>query len=127
MLDNTASWTFDSTISLTTIVALSAIIAPVFVALINNYFTYRTKKLEFLSNKKFHAIESFLQSAGAVISTPSTSNRREFQKHKSMIYLYIPKHTWKYVDLFDEEISKRDYDAAQKTLTVLSKHLSNWL
>lgn len=117
----------DLTVTITSAIALAAIVSPVLVALINNHYQYKAKQLEIISTQKFSVIEKYLNSAGAVVHRSTSTRLKEYQENKAIIYLYIPRSTWKLVDNLDSQIQNGNLDAARSTLDALSKALSKAL
>lgn len=66
---------FDLTITISVIVALTAIISPVIVALINNSYQLKMKKLESYDLAKLNAFEQFTKAAGTYISYPCVDHK----------------------------------------------------
>ena len=118
---------FDPTVTLSTIVALAAIISPVLVALINNHHQYRMKKLELLTSQKEQVIRDYLRCVGDIIDVHSLNKPCDYVACKGLLYMHIPRASWAIVDKLDREIENLQLDEARKTFPLVCKELANAL
>lgn len=81
------------------ITAIVAILAPVFVAMINNHHQYRLKKME-LEQKSYEQsvlhkreiFENFLSAFNKVCQLQTNESISEYSSCYSLVYIYLPKH-----------------------------------
>ena len=65
---------FDLTITISVILALSAILSPIFVAIINNKYQLKLKKIENNEIAKRNAFEYFTKMSGEFIAIPRAAS-----------------------------------------------------
>lgn len=65
---------FDLTITISVILALSAILSPIFVSIINNKYQLKIKKIENYDIAKRNALEHFTKMAGEFIAVPRANS-----------------------------------------------------
>lgn len=114
----------DLTFTLTSVIALAAIISPIFVTLLNNHYQLKLKSMETLNSQRFSAIEKYLNSAGKYIDRGTVINSNEYESTKGLVYLYVDKSTWTVIDNLDQYIFSGDIDKARKYFPVVCKELS---
>lgn len=114
----------DTSLTLTGVVALSAIISPVVVTLINNRHALKMKKIEIKSEKQAQAVKRYLTATGKILELQASSNSHDYQLGKGFLYLYAPKSAWIKIDKLDEQIKAKKYDDARKTFADVCKALS---
>ncbi len=66
---------FDLTITISVILALSAILSPILVAIINNCYQLKIKKIENNDLAKRSALENFAKMAGEFIAVPRSQSQ----------------------------------------------------
>lgn len=89
--------TIDSTITISAIVAICAIISPVLTAIINNRHQFRIKKME-LKQKEYeqsvlykkNILESYLRHAGTCIVHSSHDSLRDYGQYYLLALMYVP-------------------------------------
>ena len=123
---------FDLSITISAIVALAAVISPIFTTLINNHHQLKLKKLELKQQEyertvmyKRNIFENFLTSLSMVAQLASRENICSFAKWYPLAYMYLPEEAQnilakinlliangtyseivKYVDLVTSDINK---------------------
>lgn len=78
---------FDLSLTITGIIALSAIISPIIVAIINNKYQLKLKKFEKYEIDKTQALDNFLGAWGEYYSSFSSKNEQSFLR---ALYKLIP-------------------------------------
>ena len=106
---------FDLTITISVIVALTAIISPVIVALINNSYQLKMKKLESYDLAKRNAFERFSKAVGTYISYPDTRNKIDLGNAAYGLLPYFKIDLY----LFDNIINKSEKEISQDIYTII--------
>lgn len=78
---------FDLSLTITGIIALSAIVSPIIVAIINNKYQLKLKKFEKYEIDKTQALDNFLGAWGEYYSSFSSKNEQSFLR---ALYKLIP-------------------------------------
>lgn len=73
----------------TSIIALSAVISPVVVAFINNYYQIKFKRIDNFDNSKRLALEAFSKSAGEYFSHNTAQNHSIFYNNFYSLLTYF--------------------------------------
>lgn len=87
----------DLTITITMIIALVAIVSPIFTTIINNLFLLKMKKLEIeqqhYENTVLHKrniLEKYIMYLSACTANPTPENLEKFSEYHSLAYMYMP-------------------------------------
>ena len=128
--------------TVTVLIALSAIISPILVALINNRHQAKMKKLELehlseikrieakeakeqSTNKYLHSLfDNYLQSTGRCIANPTHENIKLYGENYSISFAYFPAECHDQLKAINDSIRKRNWDTANMQLEGLSIQLS---
>lgn len=128
--------------TVTIVIAISAIISPILVAIINNHHQAKMKKLEFkhqenLKNLEIkethekkvidyiHSIyESYLKSASRYISNPTNDNKKTYGENYSISFVYFPPKAHDRLKEINSLIRSHDYVGANGKLEELSIWMS---
>ncbi len=117
---------FDLTITMSIIIGLVATLPQIIVALINNIFQYKTKKLDTYKISKRTAIKDFIDCASEYCESVANYETL-FKYHKSLnnLKLYIDDLNLKFVDNLNSARTNNNIDQYYKvldeTITYLSK------
>ena len=114
----------NTTVIVALIAAISAIIAPVITAFINNRYQLKIRKIELYEQKRIDVINSYSKSLNAYLNNICGNTEYEFAQHKQAIFLYAPKSTWKIIEKINKNIDERKFDDARNLLPDLMKELS---
>lgn len=118
---------FDLNLTITSIIALCAIISPIATAIINNIHQSKIKRIELYELAKRQALTDYISASFNYISSKTTENEVKFFTALNNLYIYFPK-----IDKIDyEDLSRATHslDASshsfysQKLLRNLSKHI----
>lgn len=98
LLTQTTVPKIDLTITISVIVALAAIISPIFTTIINNRHQSKLKKME-LNQKQFEStvlykrtiFENYLRSAGKCITQANHESFREYGEYYLIALMYAPE------------------------------------
>lgn len=114
----------DTTVIVALVAAISAIIAPVITAVINNRYQLKMRKIELYEQKRIDVINSYSKSLNAYLNNICGNTEYEFAQHKHSIFLYAPKSAWKIIEKINKYIDEGKFDDARKLLPDLMKELS---
>lgn len=109
---------FDLTITVSVILALSAILSPIFVSIINNRNQLKIKKFENYDIAKRNALEHFTKMAGQFIAYSSTSNNISMT---DALYGLIPYFN---IDFMSIKFIVDNYEKRQIIIEEINKLLS---
>lgn len=115
----------DMSLTIAGIVALSAIISPVVVTILNNRHAFKMKKLEIQSEKQAQVLEQYLISTGKIIVLRASVDAHDYQANKGLLYTYASKKAWAKIDKLDKQIREKRFDDAKETLEEVCKAISN--
>ena len=117
----------DSTISITTILALVAIISPILTALINNIFQlilkYMEKKQKRYEQDTLHRreiFENFLSAFNEVCHRQDDATISRYAASYSLVYIYLPEKVRKDLGLVNLLIANYEWDEAIKYVDAIS-------
>ena len=79
----------DLSITISVILALSAILSPIIVAIINNRHQRKMKQLEMANEHKIRAIEEYMSKLVEYITRPSSHVRKEYGYSFGQALLYV--------------------------------------
>ncbi len=108
---------FDFTITIAVILALSAIISPIIVSIINNHYQLKLKRFENYELSKVKALETFTQYSGNYIASCTDSSYINFM---NSLYGLLPYFKISNNDLnkFNKITNKSDVSSNIQNLTV---------
>lgn len=117
----------DLNLTITGIIALCAILSPVFTTLINNHHQTKIKKIEIYETAKQQALYEYISASFNYISFKSTENEVKFFTTLNNLYIYFPKiDKMKYDDLSKavRSLNAETYSFySQEIFKNLSKHI----
>lgn len=79
----------DLSITISVILALSAILSPIIVAIINNRHQRKMKQLEMANEHKIRAIEEYMSKLVELITRPSHTAQKEYGYSFGQALLYV--------------------------------------
>ena len=106
---------FDLTITISVIVALSAIISPIIVAFINNNYQLKIKRLESYDIAKRNVFEQFSKAVGTYISYPDTRNKIDLGNAAYGLLPYFKIDLY----LFDNILNKSEKEISDDIYTII--------
>lgn len=119
--------TVDLTVTITTILALVAIISPVLTAIIDNIFRLiikhsenKQKRYEQNTLHKRELFENFLSAFNEVCHLQNVDAVRRYASSYSLVYIYLPKCVRDDLGLVNLLIGRRDWDEAIKYVDAIS-------
>ena len=95
----------DLTVTVSVIIALSAILSPIIVAVINNRYNLKLKKIEFASDKKINSFETYLSNLRIYLNYPKPEKYNMYRNAMSTAILYASQSTLKIIFEIDDCIS----------------------
>lgn len=118
--------------TVTVVIALSAILSPILVAIINNHHNAKMKKLELQSVQDernmqyiYSIYENYLQSTSKCIANPTDYNLNLYGENYSIALAYFPQEYHELLKGINESIRNRNWDSANTMLEILSIRLSS--
>ena len=118
---------FDITITISVIVALCAIVSPIFTAIINNHYQLKLKKIE-LEQREYedHVLyerqiyETYLANAGRCINCQNLETEREYGASYLVALMHAPPEWREIMIKADRQIATMEREAANDTLETLT-------
>ena len=114
----------DVTVIVALIAAISAIIAPIITAFINNYHQLKIRKMELYEQKRIEAINKYADAINSYLNDVCGQSEINFAKYKHTIYLYAPHSAWGMIDKINNLIDNKNLNDARKMLPELMKKFS---
>lgn len=129
--------------TVTIIIALAAIISPIFVALINNVHHSKLKKIELEHTERLKAqelnaqreernirylysiYENYLQSTSRCIANPTCENIKLYGENYSIAFVYFPPKCHEQLKSINASVRGECWEDANEKLEVLSIWLSD--
>lgn len=117
----------DSTITISAIVAIAAIISPIFTALINNWHATKIKRLE-LKQKQYentvmyerHLFENYLKYAGRCILFSDVAASKDYGEYYFSALMCAPENIRNKMITVNKFMQKHDFDKATTELEELT-------
>lgn len=117
--------------TVTIVIAICAILSPILVAVINNWYNFKLKKLEAQQQKEKETTafiqsvyEHYLQSAGRCIASCTRETEQQYGEHYSIAFIYFPSEFHDSLKNINSAIRDGDWDTATKLLEELAIALS---
>ncbi len=117
----------DASITITSIVAICAVVSPIFTALINNRYLIKMKKMELrqqtYENTVLHerqAYEFYLKNAGRCICHPDNDARKDYGESFYAALLFAPLDLHDSMIAIDNAIAISDMENASSLLKELT-------
>lgn len=117
----------DLTITISVILALAAVVSPIFTTIINNRYQLKLKKLEMIqtadkesSYYKRGVLEEYLKAAGACTTVAVDSDFVEFGKVYPLALLYFPESLQNEVVALNKLILTYNREEARRALDQLA-------
>lgn len=114
----------DLSLTITGVIAICAIVSPIAVAIVNNIYALKFKKMEIRVNGQTKALESYLIAVGNIIDSHSSQKYCNYEACKCIAYAYAPKGAWSEMDKLDKLIKEGKFDDARKSMTAVGKAFS---
>lgn len=95
---------FDFTVTVSVIIALCAIISPIFVAIINHHHQIKIKQLEITKDHKMQAFENYMTCLERCIDIKKHVNLNEYSSAYGRALLYASKSTITIMQEIDSKI-----------------------
>ena len=114
----------DTTVIAAFIAAISAIIAPVITAIVNNRHHYKMRKLESTQDEKIRAIQQYAESCSNYIAHPGRPELIEYSKSYGKIFLYTSKSIHKDIEQIQKHLDNQNFSAAACLLAKVCQDLS---
>lgn len=115
----------DITVIVAMIAAISAIVAPVVTALINNRYQLKLRRIEMYEQKRIEVINEYASAVNSYLNHISTCSGTNFAKYKQTIFLYAPHSAWSIIEKMNNYIDEKELDKANALLPKLMKELSS--
>lgn len=119
--------TVDLTVTITTVLALVAIISPVLTAIIDNIFRLilkhsenKQKRYEQNTLHKREIFENFLSAFNEVCHLKDNDTISRYASSYSLVYVYLPKNVQRDLATVNLLIEKRDWNEAIKYVDLIS-------
>ena len=116
----------DSTLTITTVIAVCAIISPVITAIINNVHQSKIKRIEIYELAKRQALTDYITASYNYLSSQTTENKSKFFIALNNLYVYFDISDFNYHDL-SSAINSYDCENhsyySQKLISNLSKQI----
>lgn len=124
----------DLTITITTILAIAAIISPIATAIINNRYQLKLKRMELeqkhLENTTYYIrsiFEKYLRYAGKCIHYADGPSRKDYGEYYFLALVYAPDHLAKAMIDINSAIIISDFDNATALLEQIKPAISDLL
>ena len=122
----------DLTVTISAILGMSAIVAPVLTALINNHHQTKIKKLE-LAHEKYtetalyqrRILENYMQATAKCLIAITTNAEIEYAECYGLAVLYVPAEIQKKLEKLDAEIKDKNLYNARLYFTELTPILTD--
>lgn len=114
----------NATIIVACITAISAILAPIITAVVNNRHQLKMKQIELYEENRIATINQYVSTVSCYLNRPSTNKLVEMGSVLNSIYLYAPKKIWKDISNLNMFIENDQLDKARKILPDISQKLS---
>lgn len=108
----------DLTITVSVIVAVVAVISPIFTAIINNHYQLKLKKLETKQEDykqtvlyKRDIFENYLRYLNDVVQNPTNESLSKYAQYYPLAYVYLPQNVREKMSYVNHEIDKSPYQA----------------
>ena len=113
-----------TTIIVAMVAAISAILAPILTALLNNRHQYKIRKLELLQAERIKAIQDFLSACSNYITSYTKPTKDEYYRRYGEIFLHVNKKHWKSIEDLNADIENGQARSASEKLTKVCQALS---
>ena len=113
MTNNSAPW----------IAAISAILAPVLTAIINNIYNALMERRKILKKHNLDIIDNYISGVGLKLRNESY---REFAEFQGKIFLSVPQKYWSEIELLNEFVNTHKKDEATLQLVKVSRLLAKY-
>lgn len=99
----------DLTITVSVIIALCAIISPIFVSIINNLYNIRMKKIEITKDFRLRAVENYIIALEILYKAPHIENAEEnYEKALGSATIHVSSKTLDKMLDIDSRITRYD-------------------
>lgn len=116
----------DLSFTITSIIAICALLSPILTAIINNCHQKSMKKLEYKEQEKQRKIErkreiyeDYFRAAGACVQHINPESLLEFGKHSAQILCYVPDDVIIPIEYLEKLLMDRDQKHAQDQLNLI--------
>ena len=122
----------DLTVTISAILGMSAIVAPVLTALINNHHQTKIKKLE-LAHEKYtetalyqrHILEDYMRAASKCLTAFKADAETEYSECYGLAVIYVPANVRKILDELDSAIKDKRLADARRIFRKLTPILTD--
>ena len=126
--------TIDTSLDITGIIAIAAIISPVFVSLINNYHQMNLKKIE-VEQKQYEENQkmikqiylNYLKFAGKCLASCHYDSSSEYGEWYFQLLIYVPKDISERLEVINALIINEQFDSATLELESIIPKLKEQL
>lgn len=109
------------------IIALSAVLSPTIVSIIDNVFKYKTKQLELYFPNKQKSLSIFVEKAMYYYSTEFYKGAAEYIKAKNDLFVYFEISSNNLFKQLEDYAKNQDFDNYKETINTIVKRLSQQL
>lgn len=109
------------------IIAISAIVSPAIVSIIDNIFKYKSKQLDLYFSNKQKALSLFVEKAMYYYSTEFYKGAAEYIKAKNDLFIYFKINSSGLFKQLEEYAKNQDFDNYKETINMIVKRLSEQL
>lgn len=113
---------FDPTLTITGIIAISAIVSPIFTSWINKHYEVKLQKINLIFPKKCEIYEDFINCTNDLINDYNDVNLEYFHKSLDLLLLYT-NFNWMFLDEILESAKNGNKHRASVNLKRISKKL----
>lgn len=125
---------FDLNITGSLIIALCAVISPIFTSIINNRYLLKIKKLELQQQHyedtilyKRSILENYLRYLSQCSKCDKRETRMQYSEYYSLAYCYVPNNVQKMMSELDKKFEYCPVDITTKDLDSITEAISNLL
>ncbi len=106
------------------IIAISAILSPAVVAIIDNVFKHKSKKLELSYPNQRNALNNFVTECFMIYIDSTYADMVKYNIAKNNLYVHFNNVNDKYFSDLEEYKSKKDLENYKRTINTIIKDLS---
>lgn len=125
---------FDTTFSITAIIAFCALLSPILTTLINNHYQLKLKRIEInqlkLEKTTFYKrgiFENYLKYAGRCIQNPDNDSMEMYGETYFLAYTYAPLQIREKMVIVDRFIANANIDRSVESLEQLAPLIEEYL
>lgn len=111
---------FDLTITISVILALSAILSPIFVSIINNNYQLKLKRIENYDIAKRNSLENFTKNVGEYFTLQTIKSRASMT---NSLYALIPYFKIDFISIKSIIENSEEFDVVMDQINTLIREL----